>query len=67
MADSSRLMATITKRPGVSYPVLVPNITGYHAAVSILAESGQLIYDCSERHHNDILLLAVPLRGLLLF
>src|ERR1700728_2067601 len=32
MADTGVVMAGITRRPGVSYPVLVPNMTGYAAA-----------------------------------
>jgi hydroxymethylglutaryl-CoA lyase len=34
MADSARVMAGITRRPGVSYPVLVPNLNGFEAAVA---------------------------------
>ncbi len=33
MADHVEVMKGIEKRPGVSYPVLVPNIKGYEAAV----------------------------------
>jgi len=32
MADTAELMARIERRPGVSYPVLVPNLKGYEAA-----------------------------------
>ena len=32
MADTAAVMAGITRRPGVSYPVLVPNMKGYAAA-----------------------------------
>jgi hydroxymethylglutaryl-CoA lyase len=32
MADTAAVMAGIARRPGVSYPVLVPNVTGYEAA-----------------------------------
>lgn len=32
MADSAAVMAGITRRPGVRYPVLVPNMKGYEAA-----------------------------------
>ena len=32
MADSAEVMAGIRRRPGVSYPVLVPNMKGYQAA-----------------------------------
>src|SRR6185369_9132096 len=34
MADSSQVMAGITRRAGVSYPVLVPNLKGFEAAVA---------------------------------
>jgi hydroxymethylglutaryl-CoA lyase len=34
MADSSQVMAGITRRAGVSYPVLVPNFKGFEAAVA---------------------------------
>jgi hydroxymethylglutaryl-CoA lyase len=32
MADTAAVMAGIVRRPGVSYPVLVPNMKGYEAA-----------------------------------
>jgi len=32
MADSAAVLAGLRRRPGVRYPVLVPNITGYRAA-----------------------------------
>ena len=32
MVDSAAVMAGITRRPGVRYPVLVPNMKGYEAA-----------------------------------
>ena len=32
MADSGAVLAAIQRRPGVSYPVLVPNMKGYEAA-----------------------------------
>ena len=32
MADTAAVMAGIARKPGVSYPVLVPNIKGYEAA-----------------------------------
>ncbi len=32
MADSDRVMAGIARRPGVDYPVLVPNMKGFQAA-----------------------------------
>ena len=34
MADNSQVLAGITRRAGVSYPVLVPNIKGFEAALA---------------------------------
>jgi hydroxymethylglutaryl-CoA lyase len=34
MADSDRVLAGITRRAGVSYPVLVPNMKGFEAALA---------------------------------
>lgn len=38
MADTAAVMAGIACRPGVSYPVLVPNMKGFEAAVAAGAE-----------------------------
>lgn len=38
MADSAEVMAGIHRRPGVSYPVLVPNMQGFEAALKAGAE-----------------------------
>ncbi|CAK0753868.1 3-hydroxy-3-isohexenylglutaryl-CoA/hydroxy-methylglutaryl-CoA lyase [uncultured Gammaproteobacteria bacterium] len=38
MADTAQVMAAITRRPGVSYPVLVPNSQGLEAAIAAGAE-----------------------------
>jgi isopropylmalate/homocitrate/citramalate synthase len=38
MADSAEVMAGIRKRPGVAYPVLVPNMKGFEAAHAAGAE-----------------------------
>lgn len=35
MGDNSAVMKGIKPRPGVSYPVLVPNLEGFNAAVSL--------------------------------
>jgi len=35
LADNKEVFAGINKKEGIAYPVLVPNITGYQAAVSI--------------------------------
>ena len=34
MADNAEVMARITRRPGTRYPVLVPNLKGFEAAVA---------------------------------
>ena len=34
MADNAEVMARISRRPGTSYPVLVPNLKGFEAAVA---------------------------------
>lgn len=33
MGDSEKVFMGINKKPGVAYPVLVPNIKGFEAAV----------------------------------
>ncbi len=38
MADSDQVMAGISRRPGVAYPVLVPNMLGFNAAVGAGAD-----------------------------
>lgn len=36
MADHSEVMKGIHQYPGVRYPVLTPNLQGFHRAVSVL-------------------------------
>jgi len=38
MADAAEVMARIRRKPGVSYPVLVPNLKGLEAAIAARAE-----------------------------
>jgi isopropylmalate/homocitrate/citramalate synthase len=38
MADHSEVLKTLRRKPGVSYPVLVPNMKGFEAAVAAGAE-----------------------------
>ena len=38
MADASEVMARIRRKPGVSYPVLVPNMKGLDAALAARVE-----------------------------
>ncbi|MFQ6017360.1 MAG: hydroxymethylglutaryl-CoA lyase [Kiloniellaceae bacterium] len=48
MADTARVMAGISRRPGVSYPVLVPNMKGFEAARSAGAEEVAVFGAASE-------------------
>ncbi len=48
MADSAAVMQGITRRPGVSYPVLVPNLQGLAAAVAAGAEEVAVFGAASE-------------------
>jgi len=48
MADSAEVMALIQRRPGVSYPVLVPNEKGLKAALAAGAEEIALFAAASE-------------------
>ena len=48
MADNARVMAGITRRPGVTYQVLVPNLTGLEAAVAAGATEVSLFGSASE-------------------
>src|SRR5512137_2617652 len=56
MADNAQVMAGITRRPGVSYPVLVPNLQGFEAAVAAgateVAVFGAASETFSERNIN---------------
>src|SRR5512137_1277154 len=38
MADAAEVMARIRRRPGVRYPVLVPNLKGFEGAVAANAD-----------------------------
>ena len=48
MADSAEVMAGIQRKPGVSYPVLVPNMKGYEAARAAGAEVVSVFAAASE-------------------
>ncbi len=48
MADSSAVMQGITRQPGVSYPVLVPNLQGLAAAIAAGAEDVAVFGAASE-------------------
>ena len=48
MADHDEVMRGITRRPGVKYPVLVPNLRGYQAAVAAGAREVAVFASASE-------------------
>ena len=48
MADAADVMARIRRRPGVSYPVLVPNLKGFEAALAARAEEVAVFAAASE-------------------
>jgi hydroxymethylglutaryl-CoA lyase len=48
MADSAEVLAGIVRRPGVSYPVLVPNLKGFEAAVAANVEEIAIFGAASE-------------------
>ena len=48
MADNAEVMRGIRKKPGVAYPVLVPNIKGFEAALAAGAEEFAVFAAASE-------------------
>lgn len=48
MADAAEVMAGITRRPGVSYPVLTPNLKGFNNALAAAAEEVAVFAAASE-------------------
>jgi hydroxymethylglutaryl-CoA lyase len=48
MADHAEIMRRLQRRPGVSYPVLVPNLKGYEAAVAAGAVEVAVFASASE-------------------
>ncbi|HZT52171.1 MAG TPA: hydroxymethylglutaryl-CoA lyase [Stellaceae bacterium] len=48
MADTAAVMAGIARRPGVRYPVLVPNLQGYQAARAAGADAVAIFAAASE-------------------
>jgi len=48
MAATTEVMAAITRRPGVSYPVLTPNLQGLEAALAARAEEVAVFAAASE-------------------
>src|SRR6478672_9644054 len=54
MAGAEDVMAQITRRPGVVYSALVPNVRGAERAIAAAADEIQLVVSASETHnlHN---------------
>ena len=48
MADTAEVLAGLTPRPGVSYPVLVPNLQGFDAAIAAGAREIAIFAAASE-------------------
>jgi len=48
MADHDALMRALTRRPGVRYPVLTPNLQGFHAAIDAGADHVAVFAAASE-------------------
>jgi len=48
MADAAEVMAGIARRPGTAYPVLVPNLRGFEAALAAKAEEVAVFAAASE-------------------
>ena len=48
MADTAEILAVIRRKPGVSYPVLVPNMKGFEAAVAAGAKEVAVFGAASE-------------------
>ena len=51
MAGAEEVMAQITRRPGVVYSALVPNVRGAERAIAALADEVQLVVSASETHN----------------
>src|SRR5512140_3906129 len=55
MADNAEVMAGIRRKPGVAYPVLVPNLKGFEAALAAGAEEIAVFGAASEAFsHKNI-------------
>lgn len=44
MSDGTEVMKTIKRVPGVNYPVLIPNLKGYEAAVSEIINNKTILF-----------------------
>ena len=52
MAGAEDVMAQITRRPGVVYSALVPNVRGAQRAIAAEADEVQLVVSASETHNQ---------------
>ena len=59
MADAEQVMAGITRRPGVSYEVLVPNVRGLERAVSARADLVCVVTAASDAFNQRNLRMSV--------
>jgi len=62
LADADELMARLERRPGVRYPVLVPNARGLERAEAAGADAGVSIVHEPEREHPLVELVSHPCR-----
>ena len=52
MAGAEAVMAQMTRRPGVVYSALVPNVRGAERAIAAAADEVQLVVSASETHNQ---------------
>jgi len=52
MAGAEEVMAQITRRPGMTYSALVPNVRGAERAIAADADEVQLVVSASETHNQ---------------
>jgi hydroxymethylglutaryl-CoA lyase len=60
MADTAEVMAGLTPRPGVSYPVLVPNMKGFEAAAAAGAREIAIFGAASETFSQKNINCSIP-------
>ena len=52
MADGKEVLKSISRRPGVTYTALTPNLKGFHAAVSLSIQFGHFIPELCTHLNN---------------
>lgn len=57
MADQVEVMKGIDRKPGVSYPVLTPNLKGFQAAVSFITSQNTFPNDSADVLYIQLLAL----------